>query len=102
MPQIVEANNVNGRAVGQYGIHAPLPGIPEVEWLLDEKVDFGARMLGTPKRKDRESFVFDPTASYLLPCEVAQRHGCSRLVLETFKSSDRGQRVRFVEIEHEI
>lgn len=93
---------MNGRAVGQYGIHAPLPGIPEVEWLLDKEVDLGTRMLGTPKRKDRESFVFDPGASHLLSCEVAQRHGRSRLVLETFESSDRGQCVGFVEIEHEI
>jgi hypothetical protein len=69
---------------------------------LDEKVDLGARMLRTPKRKDRESFVFDPSASHLLLGEVVQRHGRARLVLETFESSDRGQRVGFVEIEHEV
>jgi hypothetical protein len=39
MPQIIEAHNVNGHAVGQYGIHAPLPRLPEIERLLDEEVD---------------------------------------------------------------
>ena len=93
---------MHGGAVGQHGIHAPLPSLAEVDWFLNEKVDLRARMLRTPKRKDRQSFVFDPSASHLRLGEVVQRHGRARLVLETFESGDRCQCVGFVQIEHEV
>ena len=102
MPQIIETDDVNGRAVGQYGIHAPPPRLTEIERLLDEEVDLRARVARTPKRKDGQLLVFDPSASLLLPGEVAQRHGGACLVVEAFESSDRGQRIRFVEVEHEV
>ena len=102
MPQIIEANDVNGRAVGQYGIHAPPPRLTEIERLLDKEVDLRARMARTPERKDSQFLFLDPSASLLLPGEVAQRYWGACFVVEAFESSDRCQRVRFAEVEHEV
>jgi len=102
MPKVIEAHDVHGRPIRKHCIHAPPPGLGEIEGFLDEEVDLRSRMARTPERKDGQSFVFDPSASHLLLGEVAEGHGRARLVPEAFESGDCGQCVGFIEVEHEI